>query len=209
VAAGASSDPAAPRQAAAAIGPGRVVLVVGPSGAGKDSVLKVARTRLAGDGRFYFPRRVVTRAADGSEDHASLSCEAFEVLVANGGFALHWHAHGHRYGIPAEADAAARAGRTVVFNASRQVVGPARERYTSVAVVMLDVPVEIRAARLALRNRERAEQVLARLGRVVTGFSATDVDLTVDNSGALDTAASQLVQWLQAQAGRGTPRGNP
>jgi ribose 1,5-bisphosphokinase len=201
VAAGASSDPGAPLQAAAAVGPGRVVLVVGPSGAGKDSVLNAVRTRLAGDDRFFFPRRVVTRTADGSEDHASLTCEAFEAMAARGGFALHWHAHGHRYGIPAAADEAVRAGRTVVFNASRQVVAAARERYAGVAVVMIDVPVEIRAARLATRNRERAEQVLARLGRVVAGFSVADVDLTIDNSGTLEAAAGRLVQWL-----RGEPR---
>ena len=38
------------------------MLVVGPSGAGKDAVLRVARERLAGDRRFVFPSRVVTRA---------------------------------------------------------------------------------------------------------------------------------------------------
>lgn len=209
MAAGASSDPAAPPAAAAAIGPGRVVLVVGPSGAGKDSVLNVARTRLAGDSRFFFPRRIVTREADGSEDHATLSCEAFDALAARGGFALHWRAHGHRYGIPAEADEAVRTGRTVVFNASRQIVEPARERYAGVAVVMMDVPVEVRAARLAMRNRERAEQVLARLGRVVPGFSAADVDLTIDNCGPLDAAAGRLVQWLQAQAQHGAKARSP
>jgi ribose 1,5-bisphosphokinase len=176
------------------------VLVVGPSGAGTDSVLNAARARLAGDGRFAFPRRMVTRVADSSEDHTSLSREAFEAVLARGGFALHWHAHGHRYGIPAEADEAARAGRTVVFNASRHIVRPARERYAAMAVVMVDAPVEIRAARLAARNRERADEVMARLGRVVPGFSPDDVDLAIDNSGTLDAAAERLIQWLQGVA---------
>jgi ribose 1,5-bisphosphokinase len=190
-----------PRRAAA-IGPGCVVLVVGPSGAGKDALLAEARSRLAHDGRFLFPRRVVTRAADGSENHVSLSWAAFDEVARHGGFALHWHAHGLRYGIPAEADAAARAGRTVVFNASRQIVAAARGRYAATAVVMIDAPVEVRAARLAARNRERAEQVLSRLGRVVPGFSPEQADLVIDNSGGLDSSARHLVEWLHALPAR-------
>jgi ribose 1,5-bisphosphokinase len=89
------------------------------------------------------------------------------------------------------------AEQTVVLNASRQVVQAARARYAAIAVVIIDAPAEIRAARLAMRNRERAEQVLARLGRVVTAFSAAEVDLTIDNCGALEDAAGRLVQWLQ------------
>ena len=45
-------------------GAGRLVLVVGPSGAGKDSVLRHAGERLAGASRFVFPRRVVIAAAE-------------------------------------------------------------------------------------------------------------------------------------------------
>jgi ribose 1,5-bisphosphokinase len=86
------------------------------------------------------------------------------------------------------------------------VVRAARERYAAVAVVMVDAPPEIRAARLALRNRERADQVLARLGRVVSGFSAADADLTVDNSGPLGDTAQALVQWLRTVAAHTTRR---
>jgi phosphonate metabolism protein PhnN/1,5-bisphosphokinase (PRPP-forming) len=204
VAASASSDPEPPGGAgAAAAVAGRVVLVVGPSGVGKDTVLQRVRERLAGDDRFFFPRRIVTRAADSTEDHASLSAEAFDELAARGGFALHWHAHGHRYGIPAEADAAARAGRIVVFNASRLIVPVARRRYTAAAVVLIDAPVAIRTARLAARDREPPEEVAARLGRVVTGFTAADADLAIDNSGALEEAVAPFVHWLGALATAG------
>jgi ribose 1,5-bisphosphokinase len=182
---------------------GCVVLVVGPSGAGKDTVLRHARERLAGDGRFLFPRRVVTRPADASEDHTSLTLEAFAELVSRGAFALHWHAHGHLYGIPAAVDAAANAGSIVVFNASRQVVPVARQRYAATAVILVDAPLEIRAARLAARDRERPEEVAVRMRRVVTGFSAADADLTIDNGGALSDAVAPLVQWLRTLAASG------
>lgn len=197
MAAGASSEDMAPGEAAP-IGPGAVALVVGPSGAGKDTLLRLVRARLSGDSRFFFPQRVVTRPADASEDHATLFRQDFEERIERGGFALHWEAHGHRYGIPAEADTAVRAGRTVAFNASRQVIPAARRRYAAAAAILLDVPVEVRAARLATRNRENADEVLARLRRVVTGFDLTEQDLVVDNSGPPERAADVMVRWLQA-----------
>jgi ribose 1,5-bisphosphokinase len=175
-------------------------MLVGPSGAGKDAILREVRERLAGDLRFYFPRRVVTRAVNAAEDHVSLSPAAFEECLARGGFALHWQAHGLYYGIPAEADAAVRDRRTVVFNASREAVRTARRRFARSAAVLVDVPLAVRAARLAARNREGPEEVLARLGRVVTAFSAEDADLVIDNSGLLRDAAVELVQWLRALA---------
>ena len=196
MAAGASSSGSGSAETAA-IGPGAVVPVVGPSGAGKDTLLRLVRGRLAGDDGFFFARRVVTRPADASEDHASLSCRAFEEGVARGAFALHWQAHGHSYAIPAEADAAVRAGKTVIFNASRQVIPAARRRYAATVVIVVDAPVEVRAARLAARDRESTEEVRVRLKRVVAGFHDADADLIVDNSGAPEGAAALIVHRLQ------------
>lgn len=198
MAAGASSSDGPAPAASGPAGPGRWVLIVGPSGAGKDAVLQMARGQLADDARFFFPRRVVTRALNAAEDHASLSRTQFEAQLARGAFALHWQAHGLCYGIPADAEAAARAGRAVVFNASRLAVSVARSRFASVSAVLIDAPLEVRAARLAKRNRESPEEALARLGRIVTGFDAADADLAIDNMGTLAEAADRLVAWLRA-----------
>ena len=201
MAANASSE-AGSRTAAEPIGPGRVVLVVGPSGAGKDAVLGEAARRLGGDPRFLFPKRVVTRESNAAEDHDSLTSAAFAAELQRGAFALHWQAHGLSYSIPAEIDAAARAGRSVVFNASRRVVPVARVRYTNAAVVLIDAPLQLRARRLATRDRERAKAIGVRLERVVAEFSAREVDLVIDNSGALCQAADALADWLSAGHGR-------
>jgi ribose 1,5-bisphosphokinase len=188
VVASASSEP---------IGPGCVVLVVGPSGAGKDAVLGEAARRLAGNARFLFPKRVVTREANAAEDHDTLSPAAFAAELERGAFALHWQAHGLSYGIPAEVDAAVRTGRCVAFNTSRRVVPIARARYANAAVVLIDAPFQLRARRLATRDRERAKDVDARLQRVVAEFDAGDVDLVIDNSGSLCRAADTLADWLK------------
>ncbi|MGQ3357242.1 MAG: hypothetical protein ACT6XS_21655, partial [Phreatobacter sp.] len=86
------------------IGPGRLVLVVGPSGAGKDTLIAAARSRLASDEAVLFPRRIVTRPASAAEDNVEADEATFARIAEAGGFALTWSAHGHRYGIPAVVD---------------------------------------------------------------------------------------------------------
>ena len=110
----------------AGIGPGRLILVVGPSGAGKDTLLNLARAACANDENVVFPRRVVTREASTFEDNAQVSFEAFRQARARGDFAVHWEAHGHGYALPRAIDDELRAGRTVVANVSRTVLKTAR-----------------------------------------------------------------------------------
>ena len=88
-----SEAPILSRYSPDAIGPGRLILVVGPSGAGKDTLLALARSACAEDQDVVFPRRVVTREASSSEDNAELSPEGFREALERGEFAVHWEAH--------------------------------------------------------------------------------------------------------------------
>jgi ribose 1,5-bisphosphokinase len=188
------------------IGLGLVVLVVGPSGAGKDAILREVQSRLAGNSRFVFPRRIVTRQASAAEKNDAVSSDEFELLLRQGALALNWEAHGLRYGLPAEMDAAVHRGCTVVFNGSRQVVAAARARYAC-AVVYIDAPPQLRAQRLAARSREQAHEIGARLQRAVAGFDASQADLVIDNGGSLATASERFAIWLLQlpQQGVGVP----
>ncbi|WP_222440407.1 phosphonate metabolism protein/1,5-bisphosphokinase (PRPP-forming) PhnN [Siccirubricoccus deserti] len=139
--------------------------VVGPSGAGKDTLMAGARAALDGDARFRFVRRSITRPAEaGGEDHLPLSPEEFEARRVTGGFALWWEAHGLRYGIPADIGADLAAGRVVVANLSRTVLAGAAARLP-LLVLEISAPIEVLAARLAARGREAAADIAARLAR--------------------------------------------
>ena len=53
---------------------GRLVYIVGPSGAGKDSVIEWARARLAPQGPVRFAQRTITRTPqEGGEQHLGVS----------------------------------------------------------------------------------------------------------------------------------------
>jgi ribose 1,5-bisphosphokinase len=171
------------------------VLIVGPSGAGKDAIIGVVRERLARDPRFLLPSRIVTRAPSATERHVAVSADEFEALAQRGALALHWQAHGLRYGVPAAVDAAVQEGCTVVFNASRQVIPAAKARYAC-AVVYVDAPWQVRAERLAARSRERGDDIVSRLERVVRGFDPGEADLVIDNSGTVAEASERLAGWL-------------
>jgi ribose 1,5-bisphosphokinase len=165
----------------ALVGPGRLVLVVGPSGAGKDTLIDGARDACQGDPRFVFPRRLVTRPASQFEDHDTLSQTLFDQAVVEGRLALWWNAHGLKYGIPASIDDDIRAARTVVCNVSRTIVAAARERYAQVAVVMITASAEILAARLAARDRTSDGKVADRMARSTALEQSFHADFVIKN----------------------------
>ena len=73
-----TSDAGQPQREPLPIGPGRLVLVVGPSGAGKDTLIAAVRQRLAADEAFLFPRRIVTRPSSAAEDNVEADEATFE-----------------------------------------------------------------------------------------------------------------------------------
>lgn len=180
--------------------PGRLILVVGPSGAGKDSLIECARAALAGHPRFVFPRRIITRPSDpGSEDHATLSEAEFKRQRTAGAFFLNWDAHGLRYALPGSIADDLAAGRTVIANVSRAVIAAAREKHAATTVVVVTAPPAVLARRLAARGREDAADVEARLARAADQPSGPGV-VTVMNDGALESAVERFLEVLSTPA---------
>ncbi|MBR0795425.1 phosphonate metabolism protein/1,5-bisphosphokinase (PRPP-forming) PhnN [Bradyrhizobium jicamae] len=193
-----SDAPVVTNRRIAAIGPGRLVLVVGPSGAGKDTLLGLARAACADDRNIVFPRRLITREASVSEDNEEVGLEAFERALADGDYAMHWEAHGHRYALSQAIDDEIRAGRTVIANVSRTVIAAARRYYVNVVVVSITAPPDVLAARLAMRARASDGRIERRLSRIVDETTATP-DFTIVNSGTVDYHARQLVRIIRGE----------
>jgi ribose 1,5-bisphosphokinase len=173
-----------------ALGPGKLVLVVGPSGSGKDTLLGFARAACADDPTIVFARRVVTREASDAEDNEQISAEGFRDAQARGAFAVHWEAHGHAYGLPRSIEDDIRAGRTVVANVSRTVIPALRHCYVNVVVVSITAPADVLAERLAMRKRGSDGNLAQRLARTVED---AEPDATIVNVSSAEYHARQLL----------------
>jgi ribose 1,5-bisphosphokinase len=191
-----SEAPATSTERPTAIGPGRLVLVVGPSGAGKDTLLGLAKAAYADDANIVFPRRAITREATASEDNEQLSPGAFREAVERGAFAVNWEAHGHCYALRSAIDDDIRAGRTVIANVSRTVIGDLRRAYLDVVVIAITAPPEILAKRLASRGRSSDGKIEQRLGRTVEDASA-EPDVTIVNMSSAEYHARQLMRIVK------------
>jgi len=189
-----TAAPAAPCSAAAR---GCLVLVVGPSGAGKDALLMQARAACGKDGNIAFVRRGVTREASAAEDHASLSDAEFERALADGAFSFWWEAHGLKYGVPISIEADLAAGLTVVCNVSRVIVADLRERYPQCCVVLITAPEEVRRSRLAARERASDGDPAKRATRAAPGNEELRPALVIDNTGTIEQATAALLAFLR------------
>lgn len=170
---------------------GRIFAIVGPSGAGKDTLMAAARARRPS---LHLARRVITRPETaGGEPFEGVTEAEFARRVANGAFALHWGAHGLRYGIPADAlDTRA----DVLFNASRSALAEAARVFPGLVVLNVTASPEVLAQRLAARGRETPAQIAARLARADRPLPPGLRVIEIDNSGRIEEATDALLAAL-------------
>ncbi|GGA38994.1 phosphonate metabolism protein/1,5-bisphosphokinase (PRPP-forming) PhnN [Pelagibacterium lentulum] len=171
---------------------GAFIAVVGPSGAGKDSILNFAKRRFVESETVTFVRRFITRPGeDATEDHIPVTEDDFLDADHSNRFALSWHAHGLRYGIPIATIEQVRSGTTVVANLSRTMIAEARQRYGLCFAVAVSVDAQVLRQRLEARGRETRQEIEHRLARM--DFSPPQgVDIVIENNGPLELAGEQL-----------------
>lgn len=181
-----------------------VIYMVGPSGAGKDSLLNGLRQhvqRCLPPPALHFAQRTITRGHDKSnEDHEAVDVDEFARLQAAGVFALHWQAHGLCYGLR-RTQIVQDAG-WVIVNGSRDYAAQARALLPGLVVLHVSAPEAALRARLGARQRETPAQVQARIARGQTASVALATgDISLVNDGVLEHAALQLCKLLQARTG--------
>ena len=178
----------------------RLVYVVGPSGAGKDSVLALLRHHLPPSQTVHWARRTITRPARaGDEVHEAVDPPQFLALRERGAFALAWQANGLHYGVRNSELAPIEHGGWVLVNGSRAHLDPTRSRFPGLTVVHITASPDTLRQRLLGRGRESVAEVEARIQRTQT--VQLPHALQVLNDGALDDAGHQLLNHLQTLPG--------
>lgn len=178
---------------------GQLIYLMGPSGAGKDSVIDHARASLAALG-VIVAGRVITRSAEAVGEKAhSVSRQQFAMLKENGAFALDWQANGLSYGIPVEVDSWLAGGSSVLVNGSRAYLETAREKYPDLIPVLLTVSEDVLRTRLESRGREGRDEIAQRLARSQRlAAEISDGVYVLDNGSTLDAAMERLFEILGA-----------
>ena len=181
--------------------PGTLFLVVGPSGAGKDTLIDGARAALAGNQDILFARRAITRPQDaGGEDHDAVTDDEFDTRHQAGDFMLDWQAHELKYAIPAAYADDLAAGRHVIANVSRAVIGEAISRYSPAIVLEVTASPEILAGRLTGRGRESEDEIRTRLARHAASIPEKADKTTIANDSTAEEGIAKFVAALKVEA---------
>ena len=180
---------------------GRLVVLAGPSGVGKSSVVKVLRGRLPD---LHFSVSATTRAARPGEvdgvDYHFVSTGEFDRMVADDEM-LEWaeiHRGLHRSGTPAApVRAAVAAGRPVLVEVDLAGARAIRRTEPDALLVFLAPPSwEALVARLTGRGTEDEAAVARRFETAREELAAaTEFDRTVVNDD-VETAADRLLDLL-------------
>lgn len=175
----------------------RLFYVMGPSGAGKDSLIEYVRHKLDG-APVRFARRFITRDAKaGGENHQTVSVEAFEALRARGDLALHWSGNGLQYGVGVEIDDWLDAGISVVVNGSRGHLPMAAKRYPSLCPVLISVSDAVLSERLMARGRESLLEIQDRMARSqMIARPDHKAMVVINNDGDLAAAGQALLSVI-------------
>lgn len=178
-------------------GEGRLVVIVGPSGSGKDTLIDWLRRNSGTHTGVLFARRAITRPASaGGEAHEAMSEDEFAAARARSAFCVTWQAHGLHYGLRSDLKQHVARGGSAIVNGSRQALPRIRTVFANSVVISLTVePAEL-ARRLGARGRESADAIERRLARAAIEFDAGEDAIEIDNTGPVEVAGHMILRLL-------------
>jgi len=179
----------------------KLFYLMGPSGAGKDSLLEYARTHIDEAAPVVFAHRYITRPANaGGENHRSLSESEFALRSRNNCFAMKWCSHGLCYGVGKEIDAWLAQGLSVMVNGSRSYFSTASQKYPDITPILVDVDSHVLAGRLTKRGRESQQEIQARLSKIRSKQTIQHPNLMIiENNTTIDQAGETLLEIIYKQ----------
>ncbi len=175
----------------------RLIYVMGPSGAGKDSVLDWLRQHLPSDMPVHWAQRTITRPASaGGEAHEAIDTPHFVDLLKQDQFALAWQANGLHYGVRHAELEPLQQGQWVLVNGSRGHLPQALQSHPGLQVVHITADASTLTQRLTQRQRETPEEIQHRVERA-SAFVVPLGAIEILNNGTLDQAGQALLRALQ------------
>ena len=157
---------------------GKLCVIIGPSGSGKDTLISGAKLLLNNEKRYVFAQREITRPqTDDVEDHIEISKNEFKQKDLANEYSLSWFANGLRYGVT-RIDEYMNQEKFIVLNGSRGALKDIRRKYKDAVIIQVEVPTKLLRERLRSRGREDSLEMDARLAR---GVALKILDPTVIN----------------------------
>ncbi len=176
---------------------GKLFYFIGPSGAGKDTLLTELKEKIK-QSNFVFVQRYITRkptivAKQGvNEEYIYISKGEFIKKEKEGFFLMSWHSHGDFYGIPKFVEKEIESGKNVLVNGSREYLPHAIKLYPHIEPILIDVDKDTLKKRLISRGRESGTQLQGRLKRINLPINHTCK--RVDNSGTVEDSVKQCMK---------------
>lgn len=157
----------------------KIILIVGSSGVGKDTLIKGAKKKFKKD--INFVKRYITRKPDKSENNYSLDTYAFEILKHNSFFISTWNAHDNFYGISKNSIT----NGLNIISISRAKISDFEKKYENVYTINITVHKKELKTRLLFRQRESSKDIEQRLKRTYEKLEARNL-IEFDNNMKLE-----------------------
>jgi len=171
----------------------KIILIVGPSGVGKDTLINYLKKELDNNDDYNFINRYITRIPDENEKNYYLGEEAFRILNDQGFFVSSWYAHKNCYGI-AKNDILEGIN---IISISRKHISDFEENYEHVTTVHVTLPKLMLLERLRLRKRESEAQIMQRIKRSYEKIESKNL-IEFENVKKIDKSAKAFLQIIKS-----------